>query len=85
MDLLDENITVIEYPEYIIPQWYIDYVNEHFGTTTAIDMVGILVSIAPVMAIVFLVALPGSYIVWSERMKRAERRQLHKHRKKRMS
>jgi len=95
MGLLDENITVIEYPEYVIPQWYIDYINEHFGTTTAnppfpfvlpnIDVVGILVDIAPVMAIVFLVALPGLYIVWSERMKRAERRQLRKRRKNRRS
>lgn len=85
MDLLDENITVIEYPEYTVPQWYIDYINEHFGTTTAIDVVGILVSIAPVMAIAFLVALPGLYIVWSERMKRAERRQLRKRRKNRRS
>jgi len=95
MGLLDENITVIEYPEYTVPQWYIDYINEHFGTTTAnpplpfiwpnIDVVGILVSIAPVMAIAFLVALPGVYVIWSERMKRAERRQLRKRRKNRRS
>jgi len=95
MHRLDENITVIEYPEYVVPQWYIDYINEHFGTTTAnppfpfvlpnIDVVGILVSVAPVMAIVFLVALPGVYVVWSERMKRAERRQLRKRRKNRRS
>jgi hypothetical protein len=78
MDLLDENVTVIEYPEYTVPQWYITYINEHFGTTTAIDVVGILVGIAPVIAIAFLVALPGVYVVWSERMKRAERRQLRK-------
>ncbi len=69
MDLLDENITVIEYPEYTVPQWYVDYINEHFGTTTSIDVVGILVGIAPVLAIAFLVALLGVYVVWSKRMR----------------
>ena len=71
MDLLGENITVLEYPEYIVPQWYINYINEHFGTTTAIDVVGILVDIASVLAIGFLVSLPGFCIVWSKRTRRA--------------
>ncbi len=89
-DLLDENITVTEYPEYHIPQWYIDYIDEHFGTTTGgvflpflpnIDIIPILIAGAPYAGIIFLVSLPGVYIVWSNRKKKLERRKQRKRRK----
>ena len=67
IDLLDETITVTEYPEYHIPQWYIDYIDEHFGTST---------NTFPIYAgIILLVSLPGAYIVWSNRKKKLERRE----------
>ena len=93
IDLLDETITVIEYPEYHIPQWYIDYIDEHFGTTTNtggglipfwpdIDIVAILITGAPYVGIILLVSLPGAYIVWSNRKKKSERRERRIRRKR---
>ncbi len=93
IDLLDEDITVIEYPEYQIPQWYIDYIDEHFGTTTNtgvgllpfwpdIDIIAILITGAPYAGIILLVSLPGAYIVWSNRKKKLERRERRIRRKR---
>jgi len=92
IDLLDENFTVTEYPEYHIPQWYIDYINEHFGTTTTtggglfpfwpdIDIVAILIASAPYAGIILLVSLPGAYIIWSNKKKKLERREQRNRRK----
>ena len=67
IDLLDETITVTEYPEYHIPQWYIDLIDEHFGTSTN--------TFPPYAGIILLVSLPGAYIVWSNRKKKLERRE----------
>jgi len=92
IDLLDENFTVTEYPEYHIPQWYIDYINEHFGTTTTtggglfpflpnIDIIPILIAGAPYVGIILLVSLPGAYIVWVNKKKKIERREQRSRRK----
>jgi len=92
IDLLDETITVAEYPEYHIPQWYIDYIDEHFGTTTNsgggiipfwpdIDIVAILLAGAPYAGIILLVSLPAIYIVWTNKQKKLERREQRSRRK----
>jgi len=92
IDLLDEAITVSEYPEYHIPQWYIDYINEHFGTTTNtgdgffpfwpdIDIIAILLAGAPYIGIILLVSFPGAYIIWSNRKRKLERREQRDRRK----
>jgi len=83
---------VTEYPEYHIPQWYIDYINEHFGTTTNtggglfpflpnIDIIPILIAGAPYVGIILLVSLPGAYIVWVNKKKKIERREQRSRRK----
>lgn len=93
IDLLDEAITVAEYPEYHIPQWYIDYINEHFGTTTTtgnrpfpvwpnIDVITILLAISPYIGVILLISLPSAYIVLTKRKKRAERGENQTRRKK---
>jgi prenyltransferase beta subunit len=67
IDLLDETITVEEYPEYHIPQWYIDYIEEHFGTTTT--------GLFPFWTgtvVILLVGLSGAYIVWLSKKKKLE-------------
>jgi prenyltransferase beta subunit len=92
IDLLDETITVTEYPVYHIPQWYIDYINEHFATTTNtgngifpiwpnIDIIAILLAGAPYIGIILLVSFPGAYIIWSNRKKKLERREQRDRRK----
>ncbi len=94
-DLLDENFTVTEYPKYQVPQWYLNYVQEHFGTTTdtggglfqflpRVNIVGILLAAAPYAGLAFLLSLPAVYIVGSNRqkkLKRRERRDRRKHMK----
>jgi prenyltransferase beta subunit len=91
-DLLDENFTVTEYPQYQVPQWYLNYINEHFGTTTdtgeghpqfwpRINIVSFLLTAAPYVGVLFLVSLPGAYIVWSNRRKKLERREQRDRRK----
>jgi prenyltransferase beta subunit len=67
IDLLNETITVEEYPVYHIPQWYIDYINGHFETTTDIG------ALAPYVGIISLVGLSGVYIVWSNKKNKFER------------
>ncbi len=93
LDLLEEPITLIEHPVYTTPQWYIDYINEHFGTQTNtgngvhpiwpnIDIAAFLVNSLPLMGIAFIISLPAVYITWSKRKKRDERREQHERRKK---
>ena len=94
MNLLEEDITLIEHPEYTTPQWYIDYINEHFGTQTDtgngihpvwpnIDIVALLTNSAPIIGLTSILAIPGVYIILSNRKKRAERREQHEKRQKR--
>jgi prenyltransferase beta subunit len=67
IDLLNENFTVTDYPEYHIPQWYIDYINKHFGATTDTE------ALAPYVGIIFLVSLTGVYIIWANKKHKLER------------
>lgn len=93
LDLLEEEITVQVAPEYTVDPWYIDYVNEHFGTTTTpgnwfypvlpnIDLLGMLVTAMPYVVIGAIVASPGLYILWAREKKRAERRAMREKRKR---
>ncbi|MBN2229830.1 MAG: hypothetical protein JW779_09580 [Candidatus Thorarchaeota archaeon] len=91
IDLLNETITVTEYPEYHIPQWYIDYINEHFGSTISgggfipfwpdIDIIAILITWLPYIGIFSLASLPGVYIAWTRKKKKLERREQRNRRK----
>jgi len=76
IDLLDENFTVTEYPEYHIPQWYIDYIEEHFGTNTG-GIVAFFMAGAPYAGIILLVSLSGAYIVWSNKQEKLKNQEHH--------
>ncbi|TET09272.1 MAG: hypothetical protein E3J86_08680 [Candidatus Thorarchaeota archaeon] len=78
IDLLDEVITITEYPEYTVPQWYIDYIDEHFGTTTPSHspVIAILISVVPYLIIGLLCGAPAAYISWTNKKRRAERQAL---------
>jgi len=80
IDLLNENFTVTKYPEYHIPQWYIDYIEEHFGTNTG-GIVAFFMAGAPYVGIILLVSFPGAYIVWVNKKKKLERREQRSRRK----
>ena len=84
-DALEETIYVEEAPVYEVPQWYIDYINRHFGTTTTVPNifhfpVTIPAVILSTMAIMFGVSLvcslPAMLIIYSERKERARRKHL---------
>ena len=93
MDLLEEPITLIEHPVYTTPQWYIDYINEHFGTQTNtgngiypvwpnIDIAALLINGLPFIGIASIISLPGVYIILSNRKKRNERKEQRERRQK---
>ncbi|MCF2135955.1 MAG: hypothetical protein K9W43_01835 [Candidatus Thorarchaeota archaeon] len=83
---LDEMYSIELYAKYSVNQWYINYIKEHFGTTTTqgspfvlpainIDFVGIIRTMAPGIAVLSVIALPLIYLGWTDRQKKIQRRE----------
>ncbi len=94
LDVLDEEITLIMYPEHVIPQAYYDFINEHFPTSTTtangpawvtfphIDIVAVLAENAIALIIAAVLLMPLGLVLYADRMKRIERARRKKERKR---
>ncbi len=87
LDALEEEIYVIEEPEYTIPQWYLDLIEEEFGTSPGgwafpnIDIIGGLVAAGPVIIIGLVLSLPAIHLILQNRTERKARREARKKRR----
>lgn len=89
LDRLEESINVEESPHWEIPQWWIDYVNENWGTTTTtnhgpsyfIPDLRFLIDALPYIAFFLLACTPAFAITWWVRLRKIERREMKKQRK----
>ena len=90
---LDSNFSVDEKPVWSIPQWWIDYIEEEWGTVTEQDGfppfwfrlpdMSFIFQLAPYALVASLVMIPALWIVQRNRARRIERRELKKSRRKR--
>ncbi len=94
MDVLDDEFTVLEYPQHTIPEGYYDFIEENIGTSTIpnvpwnplprIDILSVISNFAPTLTIIGIILLPIGYIYYSDRKKREQRILEKKRRKKRL-
>jgi prenyltransferase beta subunit len=90
-DLLDEEFSVVTPPIWTIPQWWIDYINSEWSTTTAqgwwpgfqFPDLSIIINNLPLILLVLAASTPAIFIVHRSRVKQERRRQLKRERKNR--
>ena len=94
-DALDEKFFVAEQPVYTVPEWYKEFIREHFGTTPTtiqvgpwvlprIDIMAVFTRWGAPIAVFTAISAPCAYICHNNRAERKARRELRKKRKRRL-
>ncbi len=88
---LDENFSVVSDPVWTIPQWWIDYVNSVWGTTSSqssspcivffLPDLSVIITSLPIVGLAVIISTPAIWVVHKRRVEKARRRQLQQERK----
>lgn len=92
ISLLDEDFSVVEEPVWEIPQWWIDYINSEWSTTTTHDGnhgyfvwpdLSVILGYLPAILLISIICIPAILVVAWTRNERMKKRQIKKDRKNR--
>jgi len=87
LDVFEQELRVIDYPEHTTPQAYYDFIEEHISPTNGngnhfvvpdIDVLGVLISIVPYAVVFTIIISPFCYLYRADKAKREERRRRKK-------
>jgi geranylgeranyl transferase type-2 subunit beta len=88
--LLDDDFSVLYEPVWEIPQWWIDYINEEWSTTTALNGnqgyfmlpdFSVMLEYMPLVLLASVLCIPAVLIVARTKSERNKRRQMKRDRK----
>lgn len=87
LDVFEQELSVIDYPEHTTPQAYYDFIEEHISPTTGngnhfvipnIDVLGFLINAVPYAVVFAIIISPFWYLYRADKAKREERRRRKK-------